>query len=164
MSPDPRKDSLRESVYQAERQVFHVLERPGDVDFFGSKLTIAPEVWFKSIEEIQTYVNNAIEAIASDWVGLTPVLVRQRKGQTKAHYEYENQTIAIPTQTNWAMREMVVLHEIAHHLTWFDEPRAEAHGLEYVANYLYLVSQFMGEEVALLLTAAFEGQEIVVPR
>lgn len=164
MSPDPRKDSLRESVYQAERQVFHVLERPGDVDFFGSKLTIAPEVWFKSIEEIQTYVNNAIEASASDWVGLTPVLVRQRKGQTKAHYEYENQTIAIPTQTNWAMREMVVLHEIAHHLTWFDEPRAEAHGLEYVANYLYLVSQFMGEEVALLLTAAFDGQEIVVTR
>lgn len=164
MSPDPRKDSLRESVYQAERQVFHVLERPGDVDFFGSKLTIASEVWFKSIEEIQTYVNNAIEAIASDWVGLTPVLVRQRKGQTKAHYEYENQTIAIPTQTNWAMREMVVLHEIAHHLTWFDEPRAEAHGLEYVANYLYLVSQFMGEEVALLLTAAFDGQEIVVTR
>lgn len=160
MSPDP----MRESVYQAERQVFHVLERPGAVDFFGSKLTIAPEVWFKSIDEIQDYVNTAIEAIATDWVGLSPILVRQRKGQTKAHYEYENQTIAIPTETNWAMREMVVLHEIAHHLTWFDEPNSEAHGLEYVANYLYLVSHFMGEEVALLLTAAFDGQEIVVTR
>ena len=155
---------MRESVYQAERQVFRVLERPGAVDFFGSQLTIAPEVWFKNIDEIQNFVDEAITAIASDWVGITPLKVRRRKGQTKAHYEYNNHTIAIPTETNWAMREMVVLHEIAHHLTWFDAPNVEAHGLEYVANYLFLVSHFMGDEVALLLTAAFDGKEITVTK
>lgn len=160
LSPDP----LREAVYQAERQVFHTLERSGEVDFFGSKLTIAPEVWFRSIEEIQEYVNNAISAIASDWPGLQPLAVRKRKGQTKAHYEYDQKTIAIPTETNWAMREMVVLHEIAHHLTWFENSSVEAHGLEYIANYLFLVSQFMGQEVALLLNAALDGKDILVTK
>ena len=160
LSPDP----LREAVYQAERQVFSTLERPGMVDFFGSQLTIAPEVWFRTIDEIQTYVNNAISSIASDWPGLEPLAVRKRKGQTKAHYEFDQKTIAIPTESSWAMREMVVLHEIAHHLTWFENSSVEAHGLEYIANYLFLVSQFMGEEVALLLNAALDGKDILVTK
>lgn len=59
------------------------------------------------------------------------------------------------------MRELVVLHELAHHIT-MHTTKSQAHGPEFAANYLELVSFSMSKEVSLLLRAAFDGQQISV--
>ena len=48
--------------------------------------------------------------------GPTPGRSIQR-GATRAHWTAPD-TIAIPGQTDWAMTELVVLHEYAHHVAW----------------------------------------------
>jgi putative metallohydrolase (TIGR04338 family) len=80
--------------------------------------------------------------------------VRRRNGSGRAHYERRlagGPVIAVPTHvagTAWALRELVVLHEIAHHLT---DPDVAAHGPEFVTVLLDLVDGVVGPEAAFLL-------------
>jgi putative metallohydrolase (TIGR04338 family) len=76
-----------------------------------------------------------------------------------AHYSFDSSTIFLPP--GWAMRELVVLHELSHHIT-MNTTKSQAHGPEFAANYLELVSFSMSKEVSLLLRAAFDGQQIAV--
>jgi putative metallohydrolase (TIGR04338 family) len=80
--------------------------------------------------------------------------VRARRGVTAAHYEYDGNvaTVAVPErETTWALRELVVLHEIAHHIS-----RAEpAHGPEFVATFCELTDAVMGPEVAHVLRVVY---------
>ena len=90
-----------------------------------------------------------------------PVRVRSRRGAGRAHYEPLAATIAVPTTLDdarghrWAMRELVILHELAHHL----EPGAGAgkplHGIEFRAAMLALVEAAIGPETALLLRVTY---------
>jgi putative metallohydrolase (TIGR04338 family) len=48
------------------------------------------------------------------------------------------------------MRELVVLHELAHHLT----PDDPGHGAQFVGALLTLVAEIIGPEAALVLQAA----------
>ena len=50
-------------------------------------------------------------------------------------------------RTTWALRELVVLHEVAHHLCDSDPP----HGPEFVATFCELAAAVMGPEVAHVL-------------
>jgi putative metallohydrolase (TIGR04338 family) len=75
------------------------------------------------------------------WIEKSRVTVRRRKGITKAHYERATQTIAIPDQVGWAMREMVVLHELAHSVSW------DGHGPQFVAANIALLESIMGPEM-----------------
>ncbi len=62
---------------------------------------------------------SAIPSVRRRWPAAEPLAVRARRGTTAAHYEYDGDlaTIAVPDRhTTWALRELVVLHEIAHHL------------------------------------------------
>ena len=49
----------------------------------------------------------------------------------------------------WAARELVVLHEIAHHLA--EPSEAPSHGPEFVDRMLTLTAEVVGEEAAFLL-------------
>jgi putative metallohydrolase (TIGR04338 family) len=161
------RDNLRASVYAAEQQVRSALTRlqggHSTVDFFGSQLTLQPERTFDSLEEIRTYVASVIPQwnIHRSAHHSIPQ-VRQRQNESLAHYEYDTKTIAIPVKTGWAMREMVCLHEIAHHISMHDFPNVAAHGPEFAARYVELVSLIMGHEVSLLLRAALDGEGVVV--
>lgn len=79
--------------------------------------------------------------------------VRQRRGAKYAHYDPAPPTIAIPLDhTGWALRELVVLHELAHHLD--DDRRHHAgHGPEFCSRYLELVDSLIGVEAGFLLRA-----------
>jgi putative metallohydrolase (TIGR04338 family) len=85
-------------------------------------------------------------------VGAGEVKVRERKGSAKAHYEHTG-VIAVHTENRgqrWAMREIVILHEIAHHLT-----KGDGHGALFAGTLLDLVGERIAPEVALLLTDAY---------
>lgn len=147
-------------MYAAEQQVTTALSRSGErIDFFGSQLTPPPETAFKTLTEIRRYVASVLSdhRVVHAWGYLPPAQVRRRASDSMAHYEYETATIAIPTSSNWAMRELVVLHEVAHHVLSSVAPNASAHGPEFASAYIQLVSWRIGPEAGLLLTAAFDA-------
>jgi putative metallohydrolase (TIGR04338 family) len=159
------RDDQRARVYAAEQFVRTLFDRMhehgnGTVEFFGANITLPPEARFASVDSVRRYVDDvlALPSVRSRWPGAEPLAVRPRRGVTAAHYEYDGTvaTIAVPErETTWALRELVVLHEIAHHLC-----RCEpAHGPEFVAAFCELTDVVMGPEVGhvLRVTYAKEG-------
>ena len=131
----------------------------GEFDFFGSKLFIQGQRIFKELQEIQFYADQVLTNYQNrSSAQIESVRVRKRKGNQEAHYEFESRTIAIPVDANWAMKELVVLHELAHHITWQKDPNVQAHGPEFLQLFLDIVMQEMGSEVALILRAALDAQ------
>ena len=131
------------------------------VEFFGTTLTLPPEARFGSVESVQTYVDDVLSlpAVRDRWPATTPLRVRVRRGATAAHYERAGDaaTIAVPEDRSaWALRELVVLHEIAHHLTDTDP----AHGPEFVATFCDLAAAVMGAEVAFVLRMVYAKEGV----
>jgi putative metallohydrolase (TIGR04338 family) len=113
---------------------------------------------------VRSYIARVLNdhRVTAAWGFVPPVGVRSRAGESMAHYEYETATIAMPTESAWAMRELVVLHEVAHHITARLGEDLAPHGSEFASIYVALVSWFIGPEVALLLTAAFDASGVGV--
>jgi putative metallohydrolase (TIGR04338 family) len=83
------------------------------------------------------------------------VVIRARAGAAKAVYESDTRTIALPTHRvggRWAMRELVVLHELAHHLSSDVE-----HGPQFVQVMVELVAELLGAEAGFLLRSALSA-------
>ena len=145
-------DRQRQAVYRAEDAIAETLKQGGTIEHQGSRLTLEAERQFGDLASIQTYVDRvlALRTIASLERASTPVTVRERRGNAKAHYERATATIAVPghRHTGWAMRETVVLHELAHHL---DPHPVPAHGPSYTATLVHLYEKVMSPEAAHLL-------------
>jgi putative metallohydrolase (TIGR04338 family) len=82
-----------------------------------------------------------------------PLRVRRRAGGRAAHYEPPD-VIALH-ESNGSLRELVVLHEVAHHGQHHDLPPGPPHGPDFAGALMRLVGMAAGPEVALLLTTAF---------
>jgi putative metallohydrolase (TIGR04338 family) len=161
------RDSQRAKVYAAEQFVRTLFDRAAEhgsrsIDFFGTQLTLPPEGRFASVASVKTYVDMVLNhpAVRERWPTGEPLGVRARRGATAAHYERshdspagdENATIAVPDRVGtWALRELVVLHEIAHHLC-LAEP---AHGPLFVATFCELAGVVMGPEVGHVLRVVY---------
>lgn len=146
------RDAQRQRAYNAEYTLRDVLERDTPTfDFFGSSLVLPQERKFGNVENVQTYVDRvlALNWVRATWPRLARihVNVRERQGQDKAHYSRSEIEIAVPVLRNWALREIVMLHEIAHHLT----PTDPGHAPEFCGTFIALVSEVIGPEVGLLL-------------
>lgn len=167
------RDSQRALVYEAEQLVRNMFDRADKtgsrtVELIGSEVTLPVERRFASIESIQDYIDRVL---ALDWVrrrwerASVPVHVRARAGNNAAHYESDCAAIAVPeyrSGTAWAFRELVVLHELAHHLDPMhpDDPGARvapAHGPEFLHRYLELVSEVVGPEAGFVLRATLSA-------
>lgn len=158
------RDTRRTAVYEAEslvRRMFDVADRSGTrtVEVGGSHVTLPVERRFASIESVQSYVDSVL---ALNWVrarwprAALPVRVRARAGNSAAHYESDSATIALPDHRGdsaWALRELVVLHELAHHLDPAepDESGEPAHGPAFVDRFLDLVGEIVGPEAVFAL-------------
>lgn len=159
-----KRDSQKAKVYSAQN-VLHWLyesaEQNGNpvVTVNGVTVTLPPEAKFASVESIQSYVERvlALPAIREAYpaLSLSVPTVRHRKGTTKAHYSAGE--IAIPTDRGgkWAMRELVVLHELAHHLAILD-----GHGPRFAATLLTLVGAVMGPEIELIGRMVFDDNGV----
>lgn len=168
MSDHPReRDAQRAKVYAAEvfvRTLFdRVAERgSGDVDFFGTRLTLPPEARFGSVAAVRRYVDDvlALPSVRGRWPDVAALTVRARRGTTAAHYEKLGETgvIAVPDQgaASWALRELVVLHEMAHHLCDARPP----HGPDFVATMCALTEIVMGPELGYVLRVVFAKEGV----
>lgn len=166
MTEQPRRDSQRAKVYDGEQLVRGVFDRADEfghrtVDVYGSQLTLPVERRFASVESVQSYVD---KVLALNWVRVqweraaVAVRVRSRAGAAAAHYETVGAVLAVPLHTGstaWALRELVVLHELAHHLS--PDSVEAPHGPEFCSRYAELVDGVIGPEAALLIRATFAG-------
>lgn len=161
-------DRQRARVYEAEALVRRIFDRAVDhplVEVAGSHLTIPVERKFASLDSVQIYVD---AVLALGWVrDMWPrasdrVVVRARAGHNRAHYERRPPVIAVPLHRGgeaWALRELVLLHEISHHLGPDEEV---AHGPDFTGRMVDLVTRIVGEEAGFLLrvTLADSGVRI----
>jgi putative metallohydrolase (TIGR04338 family) len=159
-------DTQRAKVYAAEEFVRTLFDRAAEhgnqvVEFFGTQLTLPPEGRFASAPAVQRYVDDVLAhpTVRARWPAAGVLTVRARRGVTAAHYERsdEGATVAVPDrQSRWALRELVVLHEIAHHLSDAEPP----HGSEFVATFCELAEAVMGPEVAHVLRVVYAKEGV----
>lgn len=127
----------------------------------GSTVTLPQERKFASIESIQYYIEQvcALPTIKATYPRSRVVPnVRSRRGDTKATYTSNPPTIAIPAGSNhsrWALRETVVLHELAHHLDG-----KSSHGPGFRQTFLTLITLCIGPEAALVLRVAWAHEGV----
>ncbi|MBV8177524.1 MAG: TIGR04338 family metallohydrolase [Mycobacterium sp.] len=161
------RDWQRSKVYAAEEFVRTLFDRAAEhgsrsVEFFGAQLTLPPEARFGSVPAVQRYVDDvlALPAVRRQWPRVAPLAVRARRAATAAHYENHDGTgvIAVPDldTADWAMRELVVLHEIAHHLCDAQPP----HGSQYVATLCTLAELVMGPELWHVLRVVYAKEGV----
>lgn len=127
------RDSQRQRLYTAENVAF-----PGG----------GPAKGLRTIPECQAFVDKVLgSAWAQRRYGRRAIYVDHKaKG---GHYSPGDRTMSLGM---WARTQRVILHEIAHELT----PRECAwHGQEFAATHLALVRQFIGQEDADRLRAAY---------
>jgi putative metallohydrolase (TIGR04338 family) len=153
----PGRDQQRAKVYAAEHLVHRMFDRSATspaVEIAGSRLTLPPERRFGDLDGVRTYTDRVL---ALNWVrrswprAAIPVRVRERSGARQAHYEREGACMAVPTRrtgSDWALRELVILHELAHHLA---DDGEVPHGGRFVDRLLALVDGVVGPEAALVL-------------
>lgn len=155
------RDSKRSAFYAAERMIFRMMDRPGGgahtVELAGATLTVPAEARFASVDSVQRYVDRvlALEGVVERFGRATIALsVRSRRSESAAHYNSARAEIAIPAtdENRWAMRELVVLHEVAHHLdvAIHAEPPGAVHGPGFVHTLIDLVGLVLGPEIALV--------------
>lgn len=152
------------AVYGAEHQWSAVLDRGGLMDFHGSLINVPTQRRFADIPSVQSYVDGVLglDAVHKKYPNAGPVRVRERRGQSRAHYEPSTATVAIPMENKAFGRESTVLHELAHHLSVSAGLPATPtgtrwHGVEFRGAMLFLVSTVLGEPAALLLRAGYHS-------
>lgn len=150
------RDYQRSRVYEAEHLIHRIVDRSVDypvVEVAGSRLTLPVERRFASIADVQRYVD---KVLALDWVrgewqrAAVPVIVAERVGTKKAEYKRFASVMEVPVRgprSTWALRELVILHELAHHLA---EGIEIAHGPSFVDRLIALFGGIIGPEVAFL--------------
>lgn len=142
-------------LYAAEDSLLFLLDNDGPVQFLGSTLTLPVERRFGDLAGVRRYLT---ELRRRDWghPDVPSPKVRLRKGHTRATWEAG--TIALPDGTGdrgWAMREVVVLHEYAHHVTWH-EYGLTGHGAPFQEVYLDLLHHAVGPEAAFVVRAGLQ--------
>lgn len=161
------RDARRSKVYAAEDFVRTLFDRAAEhgsasVEFFGATLTLPPEARFASVAAVQRYVDEvlALPSVQQQWSQIAPLTVRARRAATAAHYENRDGAgiIAVPDRdtADWAMRELVVLHEVAHHLCTAQPP----HGPQFVATLCRLAELVMGPEVGYVLRVVYAKEGV----
>ncbi|TVS83918.1 TIGR04338 family metallohydrolase [Mycobacterium helveticum] len=164
---DAPRDSQRARVYAAEEFVRTLFDRAAEhgspaVEFFGTQLTLPPEGRFGAVAAVQRYVDEvlALPAVRRRWPDVAPLRVRARRAATAAHYESRDGAgvIAVPDRdtADWALRELVVLHEVAHHLCGARPP----HGPEFVATSCALAELVMGPEAGHVLRVVYAKEGV----
>ncbi|KUI30778.1 hypothetical protein AU195_05170 [Mycobacterium sp. IS-1496] len=160
------RDTQRAKVYAAEQFVRTLFDRAAErgnqvIEFLGAQLTLPTEARFASVASVQAYVDRVLAHphIRHGWPEAGPLTVRARRGVTAAHYEVADgrAVIAVPErQTTWALRELVVLHEITHHLC-----RAEpAHGPAFASTFCEVAEAVMGPEVSHVLRVVYAEEGV----
>lgn len=163
----PTRDAQRARVYRAEdgwaarldaARQGAVLARVG-----GSAVVLPAERRFGTLDAVSDYCARvlALPEVAALGGPTSPPRLRLRRGSRSAHWEPPG-VVALPVPRlgePWALRETVVLHELAHHVGEL-AGLSRGHRAPFPALVLALVRTVLGEEAALALRVHY-GQEKV---
>lgn len=152
------RDFQRSKLYSAENRLAWMFDHTLRAELDGVSLQLEPERRFVNIADIQSYVDRVTvhPGVIGKFGRVGQVKVRERKGGDKAHYERAKQTIAINTTgTRWAMRELIVLHELAHHYA-----PGDGHGPAFSAALTDLIDIMMGPQAALALRILYQNEGV----
>ena len=168
----PTRDRQRAAVYDAEHLVQRIFDRAWEfptVEVAGSRLALPPERHFGSLDDVQLYIDRVrrLPILRERYPRAeVPLTLRQRRGQASAHYERLGAVVALPPYAGgkaWALRELVVLHELAHHLATdaeaADQPQ---HGPAFTGRFIDLVGEIIGPEAGLLLRVTYADCGVAV--
>jgi putative metallohydrolase (TIGR04338 family) len=129
----------------------------------GSALVLPAERRFGALDAVEGYCRRvlALPEVVSLAGALPPPRLRLRRGARSAHWEPPG-VVALPVPRlgePWALRESVVLHELAHHVGELGG-LSRGHRPPFPAVVLTLVTAVLGDEAALALRVHY-GQEKV---
>lgn len=111
-TPEQWRDETAE-LYEAESRVVRWVEE-GSTRIGGVTFLPEPDPLFRNVAEVARFAERAC-----DRLGVPRVDVRSRRGWREAHYAPLLMEIAVPAAERggaWALRGLVVVHELAHHL------------------------------------------------
>ena len=168
-TPDPGRDGQRARVYRAEDAWAARLDaaRIGAVlaTVAGSSLLLPPERRLGSLSAAEDYCARVLalpEVLARAGVLAAPAL-RTRRGARVAHWEPPG-VIALPVPVHgepWALRETVLLHELAHHVGEL-AGLARGHRPPFPAVVLLLVQAVLGEQAAFALRVDYGHERVQI--
>jgi putative metallohydrolase (TIGR04338 family) len=131
----------------------------------GSAVLLPSEMRFGSLDTASAYAASVLSLPAVVALGgrMTPPELRPRRGQRAAHWEPPG-VIALPVPHHgepWALRETVLLHELAHHVGE-TAGLSSGHRPPYPAVLLAMVQAVLGEEAAFALRVAYGEEHVEV--
>jgi len=162
-------DSQRARVYRAEDAWGDRLDaaRRGAAlaTVGGSSVLLPAERRLGSLDAAAAYVRRvlALPSVVSALDAVPSPGLRLRRGGRRAHWEPPG-TIALPVPQHgepWALRESVLLHELAHHVGETTE-RCAGHRPPFPAVVLVLVEAVLGSEAAFALRVSYGEQRVEV--
>ena len=165
----PTRDAQRARVYRAEDAWAARLDaaRQGAVlaTVGGSALVLPAERRLGSLQAAADYCGRvlALPAVCAAFGEVDPPALRTRRGGRSAHWESPG-TIALhvpPHGEPWALRESVLLHELAHHVGE-TTGRARGHRPPFPAVVLLLVRAVLGAEAELVLRVEYGQSDVEV--
>ena len=163
------RDAQRARVYRAEDAWAAQLDaaRLGAqlATVGGSALLLPAERRLGSLDAAAGYAARvlALPEVREVFGEVSPPRLRTRRGTGRAHWEPPG-TIALPVPAHgepWALRETVLLHELAHHLAE-TSGRAAGHRPPFPAVLLLLVGAVLGAEAELVLRMSYGEHRVEV--
>ena len=163
------RDAQRARVYRAEDAWAARLDaaRQGAAlaTVGGSALVLPGERRLGSLEAAASYAARvvALPEVVAAFGPVDPPALRPRRGTRSAHWEPPG-TIALPVPAHgepWALRETVLLHELAHHVAE-TTGRARGHRPPFPAAVLLLVAAVLGQEAAFALRVEYGEHDVEV--
>ncbi len=168
-APAPARDAQRSRVYRAEDAWAARLDaaRQGAAlaSVGGSSLLLPAERRLGSLSAAADYVTGvlALPGVV-EVVGKVPAPgLRTRRGAGRAHWEAPG-VIALPVPQHgepWALRETVLLHELAHHVGQASG-RAHGHRAPFPALVLLLAEAVLGAHAAFALRVEYGTHDVKV--
>ena len=169
MTATSPRDAQRARVYRAEdawaaqldaARLGAQLARVG-----GSAVLLPAERRLGSLAAAADYAARvvALPDVLAAFGQIPPPAMRQRRGLRTAHWERPG-TVALPVPVHgepWALRETVLLHELAHHLAE-TTGRARGHRAPFPAVVVLLARAVLGEEAGLALRVAYGEHDVEV--
>jgi len=147
-----------------------MLQRPRDSQqrklYRAERCTKRRSQAFKDLRVIRGYTNRIIKHkwFQERWPDIVCIGVRKIRSDANAHGWYSGGglvNIQIP-KTMWAMKEAVVLHEIAHGITEYEfgVNKTAWHGREFAKIFASLVQHYMGTEAGRELRASYKKHRV----
>jgi putative metallohydrolase (TIGR04338 family) len=163
------RDVQRARVYRAEDAWAARLDaarRGASLATVGGSAVLLPgERRFGTLEAASSYAGGLLDhpAVVARAGRLPAPDFRLRRGHRSAHWESPG-VIALPVPEHgepWALRETVLLHELAHHVGE-TSGRTSGHGAPFPAAVLLLVQAALGEEAAFALRVSYGEEDVEV--